>query len=71
MSNWAKPPAARHQIVLIPETLDDLMLPDHPVRVFDRLLGQMDWGPGRRATTAMSDSRRFIRVAWRGPCCMA
>jgi len=43
MNQWAKAPAPRHQLVLIAQTLDDLVAADHPVRLLDDSLGELDW----------------------------
>lgn len=45
MIRWAPPPTPRLQTVLIPETLDELVAPDHDIRVLDRLFDQFDWRP--------------------------
>jgi transposase len=45
MTFWAKPPAPRHQLVLISQTLDDAIAEDHPIRLLDALLDQIDWRP--------------------------
>jgi len=42
---WAAPPARRGQFVLIPETVDDLVPADHPVRLVDACLAHLDWTP--------------------------
>jgi len=46
---WASPPAPRHQILMFSETLDDCVAPDDPIRVLDRVLNEMDWGPWEEA----------------------
>lgn len=43
MRKWAKAQMPREQCVLIAQTLDDLVAEDHPVRVLDALLGELDW----------------------------
>jgi len=48
----------RHQIVLFSPTLDDIIPHDHPVRLFDEILGQMDWSPWER---------RYVLVHGRPP----
>lgn len=40
---WAKPPMEREQIVLFAPTLEAMIAPDHPVRLFDEILGGLDW----------------------------
>jgi transposase len=45
MIRWAPSPTPRLQTVLIPETLDELVAPDHDIRVLDRLFDQFDWRP--------------------------
>lgn len=36
-------PIPRDQLNLIPTSLGDLIAPDHPIRLFDELLDQLDW----------------------------
>jgi transposase len=43
MSHWATAPLDRHQVVLFSPTLDDSILPDHPVRLFDEVLRGIDF----------------------------
>jgi len=43
MSYWDTPPLDRRQIVLFSPTLDSVIAEDHPVRLFDEVLRQMDW----------------------------
>lgn len=45
MAYFAQPRIARDQRILIPDTLDDLIPDDHPARVLDEILRQMDWAP--------------------------
>ena len=40
---WAQPPAPRRQVVLFTETLDDAIPQNHPIRLLDRCLDEMDW----------------------------
>jgi transposase len=40
---FAQAPMPRDQISLIPTTLGDLIPEDHPIRLLDELLGQLDW----------------------------
>jgi transposase len=54
MSMWAKAPAARDQLVLISQTLDELVAQEHPVRLLDAFLGRCDW----RAWEARYDGQR-------------
>ena len=42
---WAKAPAPRHQMVLISQTLDELVSEDHPVRLLDAFFESIDWRP--------------------------
>lgn len=42
-SYWQDPPLCREQLVLIPETLDARIPQDHPVRLIDEVLSQVDW----------------------------
>jgi transposase len=43
MTQWAKPPECREQQVLFPLKLDDAVPTQHPVRLFDEILGRLDW----------------------------
>lgn len=43
MTRWAQSPESRDQMVLFPSRLDDVISPDHRVRVLDSLLSQLDW----------------------------
>lgn len=43
MSHWATPPVDRCQVSFFAPTLDDNIPPDHPVRLFDEMLGDMDF----------------------------
>jgi transposase len=43
MTQWAKPPECREQQVLFPLKLDDAVPTQHPVRLFDEVLGRLDW----------------------------
>lgn len=45
MIRWATPPSPRCQASLIPETLDELVRPDHPIRQIDAILNEVDWRP--------------------------
>jgi transposase len=40
---WAQAVVSREQLVLIQESLDDVIAADHPIRGFDALLREMDW----------------------------
>ena len=42
---WQDAPLPRQQLVLIPESLEALIPPDHPVRLVDEILDQLDWSP--------------------------
>lgn len=42
-SYWQDAPHARHQMVLIPTTIDDSIPADHPVRMVDEILDLIDW----------------------------
>jgi len=53
---WAQPPAPRHQLILVSQSVDDLVPAEHPIRQLDVLLDAVDWtdwesgysaGPGR------------------------
>ena len=43
MGYWARPPQARGQQILFSTTLDDVIMPDHPVRLIGELLDGFDW----------------------------
>jgi transposase len=43
MTQWARPPQSREQLVLFAERLDDVVPQDHRVRLLDEILGQLDW----------------------------
>ena len=43
MTQWAKPPEYREQQVLFPLKLDEAVPTQHPVRLFDEILGRLDW----------------------------
>jgi transposase len=43
MTQWAKAPAPRHQLVLVSQTADDLVGPDHPIRLLEAFLNDVDW----------------------------
>ena len=43
MPKWVEPTQSRDQLVLFPQRLDDVLPGDHPVRLFDDLMGQVDW----------------------------
>ena len=43
MKRWAPAPEQRHQMVLFPERLDEVLPPNHSVRLLDELLRQLDW----------------------------
>jgi transposase len=40
---WQEAPVPRQQLVLIPQSLEALIPPDHPVRLVDEILDQLDW----------------------------
>jgi transposase len=44
MSHWAAAPLDRTQITLFAPTLDDSLVADHPVRLFDEVLRGIDFG---------------------------
>jgi transposase len=48
MGRWAKPLCSRDQIVLFAPTLQDSVPEDHPVRLFDEVLGELDFGNWER-----------------------
>lgn len=43
MRYWQRAPMARGQMQLFPKRLDEAIAHDHPVRLFDMILGQIDW----------------------------
>jgi transposase len=43
MDYWARAPRNREQIVLFAPNLDEMIPEDHPVRLFDEILGLCDW----------------------------
>jgi transposase len=43
MSHWAAAPLNRHQVTLFAPTLDDMIDDAHPVRLFDEVLGAIDF----------------------------
>ncbi|NLF32920.1 MAG: IS1182 family transposase [Planctomycetes bacterium] len=43
MARWAAEAVARDQMVLFAPTLDAVIGPDHPVRLFDEILAVQDW----------------------------
>jgi transposase len=43
MSHWAAAPLDRQQATLFAPTLDDTIVADHPVRLFDEVLGEIDF----------------------------
>jgi hypothetical protein len=43
MSHWAAAPLNRHQVTLFAPTLDDTINDAHPVRLFDEVLGAIDF----------------------------
>lgn len=45
---WAKAPAPRHQLVLVPLTADDMLPANHPIRLLDDFLNGLDWRPWER-----------------------
>ncbi len=42
-SYWQDAPLPREQQVLFPDTLEDRIAEDHPVRILDEILSRMDW----------------------------
>lgn len=40
---WQDAPVPRDQLVLIPRALEDMIPEDHPVRLVDEILDQLDW----------------------------
>jgi len=48
MAQWAATPMDRHQIVLFSPTLDQTIAEDHPVRLFDEILSQLNWSAWER-----------------------
>lgn len=59
MGNWQRAPEPRDQLVMFPRRLDEVISPDHPVRLLHELLGEMDWSSwearyhGRRGQPAI------------------
>jgi len=45
MARWAAPVMDRQQMVLFSSTLEDEIPPDHPVRLLDEILVEVDWSP--------------------------
>lgn len=43
VSYWQDAPSPRHQLVLIPTSLEEAIPEDHPVRLVDEILDSMDW----------------------------
>jgi len=43
MEYWAKAPQSRGQMVLFASRLDEVIAPEHPVRVLDLILSRIDW----------------------------
>lgn len=43
MTRWAVAPMDRSQILLFNPTLDSMVPSDHPARIFDEILWEMDW----------------------------
>jgi transposase len=43
MSHWATAPIDRLQVTLFAPTLDDSLTPDHPVRLFDEIVNDVDF----------------------------
>lgn len=43
MTQWARPPWQREQMVLFAERLDDALPANHAVRLLDELLAELDW----------------------------
>lgn len=41
--DWAKAPQKREQLVMFPTRLDEAIEADHVVRLFDEILGRIDW----------------------------
>lgn len=49
MAYWAKAPVDRSQLVLFANKLDDAIGEDHPVRLLDEMLAQLDWSEWERS----------------------
>ena len=43
VSYWQEAPMPRNQLVLIPSALERIITADHPVRLVDEILDQLDW----------------------------
>jgi hypothetical protein len=46
---WARAPQSREQMVLFVECLDDVLPPDHTVRLLDEILSRINWTPWEAA----------------------
>jgi hypothetical protein len=49
--HWATTPAPRDQFVIISNSLDDLVGPDHVIRVINDLFDTLDWSRTRKGGT--------------------
>lgn len=49
MAYWAKAPVERGQLVLFANKLDDAIGEDHPVRLLDEMLAEVDWSQWENA----------------------
>ena len=58
MTQWARPPQQRDQMVLFAQRLDDALPPDHVVRLLHKLLAKVD--------EATATAERGLRSAERG-----
>jgi transposase len=58
MSHWATAPLDRHQAAFFAPTLDDHIAADHPVRLFDEVLRQIDFADWEAS---------YVRVAGQPP----
>jgi hypothetical protein len=56
---WAEAPMNRQQTVLFGPTLDSTIGEDDPVRLFDGVLGGMDWSCRRWKSAASSFTAEF------------
>ncbi len=61
---WQDAPMARHQMVLIPTALEDLIPQAHPVRLLDEILDRLTGRRGNPVTRDEKVSLLFIPAFW-------
>ncbi len=61
---WQDAPMARHQMVLIPTALEDLIPQAHPVRLLDEILDKVDWTSWESSYSGRKVSLLFIPAFW-------